>query len=296
MNQRELREKIFDRGARVLEALGVGKEIYACPLCLRRFRREAARDGTLTLEDVPAKSQGGRPLLLTCKDCNSRGGYQLDSEVARRAELQALIDGLQGKGGEVSGRGRLRLEESSANVEISADNSVNRIEVLDGQNSPAACSGIAGELTRMGADSTLHLDLGPGFHVRRAKVGDLRTAYLLAVARFGYAWACGTAYEGVRKQIDRPDEVVLEAFWSDLRRAGFRESALVLVDQPVACLLVTLSGIGVFLPRLGAPIPFEQLAACMRSGGHYRLRGTFASWPRNMQCAYDWFLVRQGSS
>jgi hypothetical protein len=66
----------FERGAESLGAIapnyrGRG---YACPICLRI----SPSDATLTVEDVPPKSVGGRPLILTCKSCNDAAGATLD--------------------------------------------------------------------------------------------------------------------------------------------------------------------------------------------------------------------------
>src|SRR5262245_31174488 len=69
-------EEWFRRGAHALDQhapkhRGTG---YGCPLCLRIYPSPSA----FTVEDVPPKSVGGRPLLLTCYDCNSKAGHTID--------------------------------------------------------------------------------------------------------------------------------------------------------------------------------------------------------------------------
>jgi hypothetical protein len=54
---------------------------YICPLCFETFFEkdlDATLENYLTLEDIPPKSLGGKPLALTCKKCNSRSGHELD--------------------------------------------------------------------------------------------------------------------------------------------------------------------------------------------------------------------------
>lgn len=97
-----LREQIFDRYAQNLthvkelyglkltvegengEKKEVHEPMYICPLCLFGYSK-AALDQTspnpLTLEDVPPKSVGGRPILLTCKHCNNQAGRKHDEKI-----------------------------------------------------------------------------------------------------------------------------------------------------------------------------------------------------------------------
>ena len=74
--QMDKRLRWFDEGAaalrRVFGQAGRGDELpasadcYACPCCLGLYYREAVARRVLTLEDVPPKALGGRPMLLTC--------------------------------------------------------------------------------------------------------------------------------------------------------------------------------------------------------------------------------------
>jgi len=78
----EKRSRWFDEGSStlrlILEAQGRGHKLpptgsyYACPCCLVAYPRAAVTDKVLTIEDVPPKVLGGRPMLLTCVECNNR--------------------------------------------------------------------------------------------------------------------------------------------------------------------------------------------------------------------------------
>jgi hypothetical protein len=105
------REKIFDVFANNLDMvrkhfnMTVGYEtdkgpkeinepLYICPLCLRGYLKIALSQNLpnpLTLEDVPPKSLGGKPLILTCKECNNRSGTLLDSVLKKHLQSQRFF-------------------------------------------------------------------------------------------------------------------------------------------------------------------------------------------------------------
>jgi hypothetical protein len=69
------RVAVFARGEAAWRAVTGRADRYVCPLCGEEFSAADAESGQLTLEDVPPRSVGGRPLCLTCKPCNDRGGH-----------------------------------------------------------------------------------------------------------------------------------------------------------------------------------------------------------------------------
>jgi hypothetical protein len=75
------------------DALPPTGEHYLCPCCMRMYGREALSDGTLTIEDVPPKSVGGRWLVLTCMQCNSTAGTRLDEQARLREEQLDFLAG-----------------------------------------------------------------------------------------------------------------------------------------------------------------------------------------------------------
>jgi hypothetical protein len=52
-------------------------------LCRRPFAGVGLADGTLTFEDAPPRSYGGKPVALTCKSCNNSFGSSVDASLAR---------------------------------------------------------------------------------------------------------------------------------------------------------------------------------------------------------------------
>jgi hypothetical protein len=81
----------FQRGAEALTATfptTAGKG-YACPICVRATTSVAA----LTAEDVPPRHVGGKPLILTCERCNSKGGWQLDVHWRHLHDVESFLRG-----------------------------------------------------------------------------------------------------------------------------------------------------------------------------------------------------------
>ena len=66
---------------------------YVCPLCLQAFGDEALKAGFLTREHVPPMSVGGKRVVLTCKDCNSDGGSEVDDDMSREVHLHDFARG-----------------------------------------------------------------------------------------------------------------------------------------------------------------------------------------------------------
>src|SRR5262245_23666474 len=104
--QRE-RLALFQRGASAAQRYTGSPGLYLCPICVTGFPESVLllKDPPLTLEDVPLKSEGGKPIALTCKGCNNTAGHSIDAAISRRTELNRLYDVLigatHGEGGRV---------------------------------------------------------------------------------------------------------------------------------------------------------------------------------------------------
>lgn len=65
---------------------------YLCPLCMKPFTKQEVRK-ILTEEDVPQASLGGSRITLTCRQCNSTCGSEIDVHLynAIKAREQRLF-------------------------------------------------------------------------------------------------------------------------------------------------------------------------------------------------------------
>ena len=117
ISSKERRAKIFEVFVRNLDWVAEHKDVnfeppftngYICPICFDPFFEkdlDISIPNYLTLEDVPPASLGGRPIVLTCKSCNSKTGHDLDAHL-----LNALL--------EVDSKTFLPNSEGSATFEI----------------------------------------------------------------------------------------------------------------------------------------------------------------------------------
>lgn len=78
------RQSIFDRYVNNLNLLidivviEAERDKYICPLCLARHSSIYTDGNSLTLEDAPPKSLGGKPRTLTCQSCNNTLRGEID--------------------------------------------------------------------------------------------------------------------------------------------------------------------------------------------------------------------------
>lgn len=68
---------------------------YICPLCYNPFSEDKIENSNshnfLTLEDNPPKSLGGKPTVLTCKECNNKNGAELDRLVGDLLKTESFF-------------------------------------------------------------------------------------------------------------------------------------------------------------------------------------------------------------
>jgi 5-methylcytosine-specific restriction endonuclease McrA len=88
-SKRKRLARLFEAFAANLSAFDSSQQnIFACPLCLRGFTQDALESEGLTEEHIISRELGGRLITLTCKECNSRGGAELDVHLVN--EFRAL--------------------------------------------------------------------------------------------------------------------------------------------------------------------------------------------------------------
>src|SRR5688572_28923397 len=134
------RKAFFERGAQAWRRIsGDERHIYVCPLCVRGLRADALAARLLSIEHVPPRSVGGKPLTLTCKECNSRAGHTVDAASDAHEHLVALAEAMSPTGARVTGTGKLRLKDlPPVNIRYSAERGNVEFNVLRPGNNPNA--------------------------------------------------------------------------------------------------------------------------------------------------------------
>lgn len=185
---------------------------YVCPLCMKTFNLQELSEKTgevLTLEDVPPKSLGGNPILVTCKKCNSTCGHDIDNWLLNELELQY-------------GDKNQRFENTDAlldshgkklhtKLRIDKDKTI-CFDIRSKTNPPNAVDEFVNSVERDGNNYSIQVKL----HVKKekrnvqaARIAVLKSAYLYAFRKLGYYYILNESLTPIRDQILHPEKDIL---------------------------------------------------------------------------------------
>ena len=218
------RRAIFSAGREALKALLPDQEVdrYACPICSNVFDADALEHGDLTLEHVPPRSIGGKGIALTCFQCNSGAGTRIEAEWLKRMHLDRFARALLERSDTYQGRVRLEMLGEQLNFELDTHGGDDGQTLLRAvENDPKALDRLREarkEVVDRGEWEGQEMRLTPRvrFRPRRARVGELKSGFLVVFALFGYRYALSNHLRKVRAQILDPDEQVIPRFWVSL--------------------------------------------------------------------------------
>ena len=258
-------------GAEALERL-CGKRLYICPLCLQGFREAQAID-ELTREHVPPEKHGGKRMLLTCKECNSRAGLELDHHAITQEQARWFAAD--------QSYGRIPMHLSFAGLGVTAElrkeASTNIIRVLSECNSATDIERFAKAAGTWGDGAELQIGFRRRHIPKRSQISWLRSAYLLAFAWLGYRYVLREVLKKVRLQIKEPATPHISNFYTFDASIDGRRIGVVQEPHKVRAILVVAQGHIVLLPLFdGDDSLYERIAECQ--GGH-SFRGPSFSWP-----------------
>ena len=286
----------FNRGATALGRVlpEVSLDMYVCPLCLNGFFRNALVDGRLTLEHVPPEKLGGRPLVLTCRECNSRAGSELDVHAVK---AEAMVDFLKGQMTRPVAAWIRLPSGAQIKADVRAVGSSISAAVHEKGHKPG---GVEHAQQTMLAMSESANELAPEFKVdfygalhspKRASISRLRSAYLVLFAALGYRYVLQTGLNVVRDQIADPEGRDLGCFGFVQPKTSERQVLLVTSPEELRSYAVRLGHYVIFLPRLGASATQLYEAVDQRAekmdGGADRFLVRQQSWPNGPQFTLD---------
>lgn len=295
--------RFFKRGAEaVCHVSNHAGKFYVCPLCGRGFEKKALdpnipKEQRLTKEDVPPKTHPGQSkvLMLTCWLCNNTAGYTVDAEMSKRERHHRFLDAVVLNRGKFEGQVRVSIGGVEATVWLEIGPDQRKIEVRSDWNSPEVIAE-AQEKWRpvLENEGKLHLSTIRPVHGRKAKISDLRSAYLLCFAAFGYSWAFQPALNIVREQIHRFEDELIDSeyFW---HWKGWEEDPNVRwigeVTEPMRMLHVRLGRHSITLPGIGAEEGFyTELAKHFSPGDYLKAEGLLYPWPLTLVAQLDFTI------
>ena len=110
------RRAMFDRGVQAAKEIGlVNEDLYICPICGNCHDAQALDRRALLLEHVPPRALGGKPLTLTCKECNTRKLSYADSQLVKREKGLRFFEKIYQKASASEQWFKLRLEDTEVN-------------------------------------------------------------------------------------------------------------------------------------------------------------------------------------
>lgn len=253
-NERK-RQRWFELGETAARMLSDGhvSGCYVCPLCSCGYTDVRA----VRLEHAPPKSLGGKVVALTCVNCNTVTGSPLEADLKRFAQLVDLYDGNSQDW--ITAQFGVRGGTTTVNaLARRVDSGTFEIVGNPKHNDPAATEIHNAEIEAMvdGAVSEQGWTISHPDHAYvPAKVAAalLKSAFIVAFARFGYRWAMQPALDPVRTQIADPLGSHIERFFLSFPGAPRDARYLLSVMRPrsMRCILVAIGRHWIFLPHCG---------------------------------------------
>ena len=190
-------------------------DAYICPLCLKAY---AIGSTELTLEHVPPESVGGKPILITCKACNSNRGADIDVCLTNELEITHNLTHLD----TIPQKSRIAFN----GAEINAQTTFSKAEGFTFMISPNNNNPIEFEKFMMEARKAkdeYEIKLAANITNRKrdydlANIALLKSAYLMAFQKLGYMYVLNANTNIIRDQIQNPKKNVIgNAFIIDIK-------------------------------------------------------------------------------
>jgi hypothetical protein len=241
----------------------------------------------LSLEHVPQRALRGKAIILTCTACNNFAGSAYEPDAPLRERHRRQVGGVLGQEDGDLGRFIIEAGGATANVSVKRDGAVVAIEVLDGQNSPTAIKALREVFAGLADGSEFTLTPRAKYRPKHAAQADLKAAFLLSVAKFGYSFALNARLERVRRQLLNPDEDHFEVRY--ILQCDIPERTIVVCDQE-ALIALRVGRHVVTLPWvLGPEDKFDQVSR----GRISSLRGHQLPFPASFEAVLDRDLSRR---
>ena len=234
--------------------------------------------------------------MLTCKDCNSTAGWELDAHASGVERFRQVL------AGEAYPRveARFKFDDVTATMELRSDRA-GSVEILGLPN----CNP-PGVLDNMKAVFEEHVraETSPSIEFtmpklrwseQRARVSYLRAGYLAAFAVFGYAAITPQSFDPVRQQIREPDVEHLRFFFR--RRDDLHGYWVAVVEEPSwhVSIIVLIGNFQITLPLSGDAGLYKRIAEKAAVGVRVTLQCRRFDWPRRPVYLRDRQLARARS-
>ncbi|MCP3890401.1 MAG: HNH endonuclease [Desulfobulbaceae bacterium] len=296
MNKIELKRQSFKKGASGLKKITIIEpECYCCPLCKRLFVAQAVDEGILTIEHAPPEKVGGTPLALTCKDCNSVSGYTIDAAVVEREKLIDAAKAITGQRRNYEGRATLKMGDELINVRIEVNEGAISIKPPLNINDPKKLTAYIDYMMYLHKEGkwdgeTFNIKPMASFKNKYSRIGDLKSAFIVSFAKFGYKYVLSKQLSPVREQILNYDSDIIDKYWLSSDQKIDHKYFICILDEPVSAVAIKLDKATVLLPWFGSPGNFYQyLEHNFQDEKQLSFHGSFLKWPESLEMEMDFF-------
>lgn len=199
------------------EDISLKEEYYYCPIC----QKEVLKDNfkiVLSKEHVPQEKLGGKIRLLTCRQCNSKCGHNIDGDLINYIISLEQNDFLPQTDRNVficNGEQRL-----NAKLKINSHSDI-QLQVPIKNNNPKLITEYQQNILLPNEIINIK-NKNLKINDRKVSSAIIKNAYLLLFARTGYTFLFDSFYNVLRKQILDPEPYYLpERLWTILPQNMF---------------------------------------------------------------------------
>ncbi|TKB07449.1 HNH endonuclease [Desulforhopalus sp. IMCC35007] len=295
-NKNNIKKFLFKCGTEALSsATGKTIEDFYCPICGKGFSDNDLENKNLTLEHIPPEAQGGKGIALTCVVCNTTAGRTVDIAATTRNHLQGLSS-LFSQEGRFNTRVRVDFGQENlgaVNYELSVKDGAVRFYPVKNANRPDYASNMKELIEQTNSTpkedrSAWNISTRKRYNPWHAKVGDLRSAFLVCFAKFGYNFAFDPALETVRNQIQNYDARIIDYFFLSLDPKIEPNFTMGIVTSPFTAIFCQLQNFGIFLPWVGSPKDYyNYLEKYNKTNGKLNFTFTPIPWPERFEAQLD---------
>lgn len=276
------RQRLFDIGISAAASLGL-QSAYYCPICGTAYEQDSLNTSELTLEHVPPRSQGGKGIILTCRSCNNLAGHKYEHDLPNKEGLERQLKGIVGSEDGDFGWVKIEVGGVTLNADLFRDGGRTHLSVSE-KNSPRAIESFKQAMDRFGKGSELKIHTGYSYLRANVLRSDLKSAFLLLVAKFGYSIGFSERIVPIRKAILCQSEP--KTLLRYLETSEARENSII-VDEQEGLVAITDRAKTVLLPW-----PSRPLEHFLNLDDKINLRGSVFDFPKTFEAKLDLNLGR----
>lgn len=233
--------------------------------------------------------------MLTCTDCNSGSGHTIDAATAALRDIQDFSKIATGQLNGFSNCTTLEMGEQRFVTTLTRRNGTTEIRIVGKANDPRSVRRLDNHMKSIANGDKWNgyefkLSKTVKFPQRLAKIGNLKSAFLLVFVWLGYRYAFDNRLTIVREQILNPEkEILRKGFWVTLRQGDAPRYVIAHVSKPLSFLAVNFDWFEIILPWLDSPPDlYERLSTIWQQGERISMKADLVvPWPNKLQLQLD---------